>query len=175
MAVASPLRLAVDCAAVTLYETRSLERLVSCQLVGFQGGLDEAPPSSEERARVAAILAEPSSPTYWFAASRDGNREAHYRGSHLGATLMHPLLLGGSASGGAAAGAAAAAAEARPALKGGHAELHDDARVKADVAARRALLAAVDRFRRRVEQELPDLYVFFSDASLHITLRALIN
>ena len=150
---------------MTLYESRSLERLVSCQLVGFQAGLDDAPPSGEERARVAAILAEPSSPDYWFAASRDGNREAHYRGSHLGATLMHPLLLGASGDGGAAAAAAAAAA--RPALKGG--------RAAADAAARRALLAAVDRFRRRVEVELPGLYVFFSDASLHITLRALIN
>jgi hypothetical protein len=43
---------------------------------------------------VAAVLAEPDSPGYWFAASRDGNREAHYRGPHLGATLVHPLHLG---------------------------------------------------------------------------------
>jgi hypothetical protein len=41
---------------------------------------------------VASILAEPESPGYWFAASRDGNRESHYRGAHLGATLAHPLL-----------------------------------------------------------------------------------
>ena len=40
---------------------------------------------------MAAILEEPQSPDYWFAASRDGNREAHYRGAHLGATLAHPL------------------------------------------------------------------------------------
>lgn len=63
------------------------------------GGRDGAPPSEEERRRVAAILAEPDAPSYWFAASRDGNREVHYRGLHLGATLMHPLLQGAAAAG----------------------------------------------------------------------------
>ncbi len=57
------------------------------------GALDTSPPPAQEKARVAAILAEPEHPDYWFCASRDGNREAHYRGPHLGATLMHPLAL----------------------------------------------------------------------------------
>lgn len=40
---------------------------------------------------------------------------------------------------------------------------------------RRALLAAVEHFRRRVDVALPEMYAWFSNASLHITLRALIN
>ncbi|PRW44592.1 hypothetical protein C2E21_6681 [Chlorella sorokiniana] len=161
---------AVDSACIALFECRSLERLLSCRHVEFQGGLDAASPSEEEQQRVAAILAEPSSPTYWFEASRDGNREAHYRGPHLGATLMHPLLLpaGPSAAApgdaAAAAGSSAAAAGVGGAVGG-----------KGGTADRRALVAAIERFRRRVDAELPGLYVWFSDASLHITLRALIN
>lgn len=60
---------------------------------GGAGGVDAVQPSAQERARVTGILAEPEAPNYWFEASRDGNREAHYRGRHLGATLMHPLEL----------------------------------------------------------------------------------
>ena len=119
---------------------------------------------------MAAILAEPASPSYWFAASRDGNREGHYRGPHLGATLMHPLLPDGAGAPPAAAAAAAAAgapaAAAKAAAAGGG---------RGGAADRRALLAAIDRFRRRVDAELPGMYAWFSDASLHITLRALIN
>lgn len=235
-------RLAVDSACVALFESRSLERLVSCQRVAFQGechafmywlafqafvlygerrgkasgcsrlgsrfsrplvsarpllcalkrmaslprppqsrlhtsltshclfppvpptgGLDEEPPSSEEQARVAGILAEPSAPDYWFCASRDGNREAHYRGPHLGATLVHLLLSGSSEGGG---DGSSVAGVARPALKGrpGAAE--------ADAAARQGLLAAIARFRHRVDEELPGMYTFFADASLHITVGA---
>ena len=44
-----------------------------------------------------------------------------------------------------------------------------------ELSDRRALLAAVERFRQRVQQELPGMYAWFSDASLHITIRALIN
>ena len=36
--------------------------------------------SAEEVARVQAIVAESDDPSYWFRASKDGNREAHYRG-----------------------------------------------------------------------------------------------
>ena len=137
---------------------------------------------------MAAILAEPSSPTYWFEASRDGNREAHYRGPHLGATLMHPLLLpaagrsvaaaaGNSvAAAGSGAAAAAAAGEVTAAAGGGDfTAAAADAGGRGGAADRRALVAAIDRLRRRVDAELPGMYVWFSDASLHITLRALIN
>ena len=42
-------------------------------------------------------------------------------------------------------------------------------------ADRRALLAAVARFRAAVDSALPGMYIWFSDDSLHVTLRALIN
>ena len=44
-----------------------------------------------------------------------------------------------------------------------------------ELAARQALLAAIAEFRAAVDATLPGMYVWFSDASLHITLRALIN
>jgi hypothetical protein len=44
-----------------------------------------------------------------------------------------------------------------------------------ELADRQALLAAVHRFRRRVDEALPGLYVWFAEDSLHITLRALLN
>ncbi|KAL4428307.1 hypothetical protein ABPG75_002396 [Micractinium tetrahymenae] len=166
---AEGIRLTVDSAAVVLFECRSLERLLSCQSVVFQGGFDASPPRQEEVARVASIVAEQDSPDYWFAASKDGYRESHYRGSHLGATLMHPLLpepWEHEAGEVAHAGAAALSALARPGLH---------ARGLRELADRQALLAAVARFRARVDAALPGAYAWFSDASLHITLRALIN
>ena len=36
-----------------------------------------------------------------------------------------------------------------------------------------SLLATVRRFRERVDRELPGVYVWFADESLHVTLRAL--
>lgn len=86
------IRMAVDSAAVVLFECRSLERLLTCQPILFRGGIDGSPPHVEELSRVAGIVAEQEAPDYWFAASKDGHRESHYRGAHLGATLMHPLL-----------------------------------------------------------------------------------
>lgn len=61
-------------------ECRSLERLVAWQEVGFSGELDLSAPELEETDRVDRIMAEAEAPDYWFAASRDGNREGHYRG-----------------------------------------------------------------------------------------------
>ena len=36
-----------------------------------------------ERARVQNIVDEAKQPDYWFAASKDGSRESHYRGAHF--------------------------------------------------------------------------------------------
>lgn len=58
-----------------------MERLVSWQEVGFSGEVDESLPEAEETERVDRIMAEAEAPDYWFAASRDGNRESHYRGN----------------------------------------------------------------------------------------------
>lgn len=59
-----------------------------------------------------------------------------------------------------------ACAAARPGLR---------TRGPRELADRRALLAAIARFQRRVDSELPGMYAWFEDSSLHITLRALIN
>ncbi|KAL4423042.1 hypothetical protein ABPG77_002076 [Micractinium sp. CCAP 211/92] len=164
---ATGIRLTVDFAAVVLFECRSLERLLSFQPVVFRGGFDAAPPRPGEVARVAAIVAEQDSPDYWYAASKDGHRESHYRGCHLGATLMHPLVLEPWVhEAGEGAGAAVGRAAARP---GQH------RRGPRELADRQVLLAVISRFRERVDAALPGAYAWFSDASLHITLRALIN
>lgn len=60
---------------------RSLERLIAWSEVRFGALVDEAEPADAERQRVERILLEAHAPDYWFAASRDGNREAHYRGA----------------------------------------------------------------------------------------------
>ncbi|PSC69962.1 plastid ribosomal S6 [Micractinium conductrix] len=138
-------RLAVDCAAVVLFECRSLERSISYHHVAFKGGLDGAPPAAEDLARVAAIVAEQDAPGYWFAASRDGNRERHYRAPHLGATLMHPLL---PQCWGGGAGGAAAADLSRAGWRAGGQQQRAD---------RQALLAAIAHFRARVDAALPGI------------------
>ncbi len=88
-----------------VYECRSLERQISKHVIHMRGGrpppgasdgggggangvtgatgqvpIDMSEPSSEERARVDGILKEAEDPDYWFLASKDGNREGHYRG-----------------------------------------------------------------------------------------------
>ncbi len=73
----------VDRAAIAVYACRSLERVLSCRDVPFAAGPpDSAEPLQPDHHRVLTILAEADDDDYWFAASRDGNREAHYRGAH---------------------------------------------------------------------------------------------
>ena len=74
----------VDRAAVAVYACRSLERPLCCRDVPFAAGpTDDAAPLAEDHQRVLDIVAEADDDDYWFAASRDGNREAHYRGACL--------------------------------------------------------------------------------------------
>lgn len=80
--------LAVTHATVAVFGCRSLERLVSARDVPFSQTVDDSPPTADAAARVDAIVAEPDAPDYWYAASRDGHREAHYRGDAIGATLV---------------------------------------------------------------------------------------
>lgn len=90
--------------SVLTYECRSLERVVARQRLALLGGggggndggngagpLDASPPAEEEVARVAAVLAEADDPDYWYHASRDGGREAHYRSPAPGVTLVHEI------------------------------------------------------------------------------------
>ena len=68
---------------------RSLERLVAWQETLFDAAAptDPSEPLVEEAERVSRIMMEQDAGDYWFAASRDGNREGHYRG--VGYRRMH--------------------------------------------------------------------------------------
>ncbi|KAL6754391.1 hypothetical protein V8C86DRAFT_353040 [Haematococcus lacustris] len=81
----------VDQLEMVVYECRSLERLLSLACLPLQPHLDTAEPPPEEKERVAATVAEGKAQDYWVQASRDGNRESHYRGNALGVTLVHRL------------------------------------------------------------------------------------
>ena len=54
--------------------------MISCHEVAFTKQQEKAAPAQEERERVLAVVAEADDPEYWFSASKDGNREQHYRG-----------------------------------------------------------------------------------------------
>ena len=75
----------VDSLSVVVYECRSLERRLSSQRLPLVPERCLAGPSTEEKSRVAMVLAEGNDPVaYWFNASKDGSREAHYRGGAIG-------------------------------------------------------------------------------------------
>lgn len=44
-----------------------------------------------------------------------------------------------------------------------------------ELLRRDRLLSRIQRFRERVDREIPGLYHWFRDSSLHVTLRGLIN
>ena len=80
----APRQVVVDCATVAVYACRSLEGLLCCRDIPFAAGpIDGAGPLAEDHRRVLNIVAEADDDDYWFAASRDGNREGHYRGTAL--------------------------------------------------------------------------------------------
>ncbi|KIZ02396.1 hypothetical protein MNEG_5561 [Monoraphidium neglectum] len=114
--------------------------------------IDVSEPSEEERARVESVVRAAEDPGYWVAASRDGNRESHYRGNALGATLIHELACFSRGDPTREAGGAAGV----------------------DKAYSTALPGILRRFRARVDAALPGMYVWWDEASLHITIRALI-
>ena len=76
-----------------------------------------------------------------------------HAGSHLGATLVFPLPSAGNASRG----------------PGAAGTLEGSGRTAA------ALRQHIGAFRERVDRELPNMYCWLSDASLHVTLRALMG
>jgi hypothetical protein len=61
-------------------------------VVPLQQPVDATEPSAEEQQRVAGIIAEADDPGYWFHASRDGSREAHYRGKPSGCWWRFPVF-----------------------------------------------------------------------------------
>ena len=141
----------VDAATVAVFACRSLERLVSATDIEFDASVavDDAPPTAAAEARVAAIVAEPTDPDYWFAASRDGHRASHYRGDAVGATLV---------------------VRHRMHAPGEHVTGGDGHPVGAARLAR-----VVADFRARVDAALPGAYVWFEPESRHVTLRGLVG
>lgn len=72
----------VDSASCVIFECRSLERCVSRQRLPLAPGApSREPPSQAQREYVERVVAEWEQEDYWFHASKDGNREAHYRGT----------------------------------------------------------------------------------------------
>ena len=61
---------------------RSLEKYLELSKVPFssEDQLSESMPSQQEQDNVQAVLQEADHPSYWVSASKDGNRESHYRG-----------------------------------------------------------------------------------------------
>ncbi|GIL85232.1 hypothetical protein Vretimale_10728 [Volvox reticuliferus] len=138
----------VDQLTVVFYECRCLERRLLEHVVPLHptAPLDLRQPEASELDRVRGVVSEADSPEYWFLASKDGSRESHYRSSNLGVTLVHDL----------------AVLQGRP-----------RARAAADYGS--DLPGIVRSFRDRVEAELPGLYRWFNDSSLHSTVRALMG
>jgi len=134
--------------------------------VAFNASLpvDASPPTPEEHSRVEAILAEAASPDYWFAASRDGNREGHYRAPHLGATLVfrHRMRDGGGGGGGGSGGG----------RNGGG---NDGPPPGSPPSGLARLQRVIDDFQARVEAALPGMYAWFAPESRHVTLRGVIG
>ena len=150
-------------ASIVLFECRSLERALSVRDVAFDGTapVDPSPPAPEEHARVANILAESTAPDYWFAASRDGNREGHYRGGHLGATLVFRHRMRDGGGGGGSAHVSGAGWEGG----GGSGGPSGLARLQ----------RVIDDFQAKVEAALPGMYAWFAPESRHVTLRGILG
>ncbi|PNG99812.1 hypothetical protein TSOC_014398, partial [Tetrabaena socialis] len=145
------LAVCVDRLTVVFYECRCLERRLLQHPLALAAAapLDSSPPDAAELARVRGVVAEADHPDYWFLASKDGSREAHYRGSALGVTLVHDLEPFRTAQ--------------QPPQQGQQPAFGSD------------LPGVVRAFRRRVDEELPGLYRWFGDASLHSTVRSLMG
>ena len=116
-----------------------------------------------ERARVQNIVDEAKQPDYWFAASKDGSRESHYRGAHvlynvrfsIDNWVVDPGRLVHSFPG--------------PALG-------CTMMVQVKIPENQELIhTAIAAFQRRVEKELPGMYAWLSEDSYHVTLRAIMG
>jgi len=149
-------------ASIVLFECRSLERALSVRDVAFDGAspVDPAPPTAEEHGRVEAILAESHAPDYWFAASGDGNREGHYRGAHLGATLVFRHRMRDGGGGGAEGGSGGWGSPAPPG---------------SPPSGLARLQRVIDEFQAAVEAALPGMYAWFAPESRHVTLRGILG
>lgn len=153
-------QIALDSAAIAIYENRCLERLVSLQTVQFSAARDGHGPSLEEKHRIQSILLEADEPGYYDEVAKEGNRAPHYVDPALGVTLMHPLI------------APIGPGSVRSHYPTARAGLRE--RGIQDLSDRRRLLEMIHAFQQAVDAALPNTYRWFSDASLHVTLRAII-
>ena len=93
---AAKLRLQVSALSLVTYENRALERRLGTLTVplGAAGAtvatseVDEGFPAEEQLKQSSLVFQETLDPGYWVHASRDGNREPHYRDPAPGATLV---------------------------------------------------------------------------------------
>eukprot|EP00882_Tetradesmus_deserticola_P029489 GHRQ01033034.1.p1 GENE.GHRQ01033034.1~~GHRQ01033034.1.p1 ORF type:complete len:222 (+),score=63.81 GHRQ01033034.1:84-668(+) len=69
----------VSALSTVVYETRCLERVISRHVVQLLQPADLSDAAADEVQRVQAVVAEADDEDYWFHASRDGNRENHYK------------------------------------------------------------------------------------------------
>ncbi|EFJ44920.1 hypothetical protein VOLCADRAFT_121227 [Volvox carteri f. nagariensis] len=147
----------VDKLTVVFYQCRCLERRMLEHTIMMRNGqpLDARPPDPSEQERVRGVVSEADSPDYWFLASKDGSRESHYRNSYLGVTLVHDLEAFRRGKGRQLAQPALGAAQ--------------------PVNFGSALPGIIQAFRSRVDLELPGLYCWFRDDSLHSTVRSLMG
>jgi len=195
--------LAVTHASVVVFACRSLERVVAARDVALDESTpeDDSPPDAAAEAAAAKVIAEPSAEDYWVQAAADGNRESHYRGDHVGVTLVFrhrrrdlKLTSGAAAKAAAKEGSkkslsfrfgskkgGATAEEAAAAARGSSDEAAAGATAGAATATEPkegeiglARLAAIcDDFQKRVEEALPGMYAWFEPISRHVTLRGI--
>ena len=88
---AASLRLEVSALSLVAYENRALERrfgTLPLPLGTETSEPDLAPPAEEQLKASEAVFAETLDSGYWVHASRDGNREPHYRDPAPGTTLV---------------------------------------------------------------------------------------
>lgn len=150
----------VDSVDLVVYECRSLERVLGSQQVGLRSPSNGQPsaPTAEAVAVVERVVREWEAEDYWFHASKDGNREGHYRGRswvvegvwelnkytpiqcttgpHVGVTLATWIARDGPQR-----------------------------------SANALLLGVLRSFKRQVDTLLPNMYTWFDESALHVTLR----
>ena len=115
-----------------------------------------------ESARVQNIVDEAKQPDYWFAASKDGSRESHYRGAHVLynaiSSIDNLVIYTGLIR--IVPGPALGCTLIVPVMAPENQELIHN---------------AIAAFQRRIEEELPGMYAWLSQDSYHVTLRAIMG
>lgn len=86
----------VDSLSLVVYANCCLEDILLSTEVPLQSPVDKAEPSADQAAYVQKVLGafdNENLEEYYFHASKDGNRSAHYRTSKAGVTLVHFLAM----------------------------------------------------------------------------------